>query len=320
MSSKGLHWFNDGKSEVCVAECPDGWRKGRLPASDEARRRMSESCWTKRASKEELSARNARISETKSAKTEEERAEYARRVSEGRKGKGLGVEPWNKGMTGLVAHNKGVPMSEGQKLKLREAYASLSDEEKRERALKVSVANKGRSVWNKGLRCPLPRDVAVARKAKEHETKKRNGSYTRSLMEDMCYSLMSDYFGWDVERQYSDERYPYDCDFHTADDLFIEINGNWTHNDHPYGTREDDDETLAEWKSRTDSDYYANAVYTWSDLDVRKFEKAMENGLKYVVIYPSNTLDFNLSINDEEFSDLVTALYNCCNFNGARKR
>lgn len=53
-------------------------------------------------------ARRANISKTKQAKTQEEKIEYSKHISEARKGKGIGVAPWNKGKHGLqVAWNKG---------------------------------------------------------------------------------------------------------------------------------------------------------------------------------------------------------------------
>ena len=53
--------------------------------------------------------RRLAISKTKQNKTEEEKLLYSKHISEARKGKGLGVKPWNKGTKGLqVAWNKGI--------------------------------------------------------------------------------------------------------------------------------------------------------------------------------------------------------------------
>lgn len=53
--------------------------------------------------------RRSAISKTKQNKTKEEKLIYSQHISEARKGKGLGVEPWNKGTKGLqVAWNKGI--------------------------------------------------------------------------------------------------------------------------------------------------------------------------------------------------------------------
>lgn len=53
--------------------------------------------------------RRSAISKTKQNKTKEEKLLYSKHISEARKGKGLGVEPWNKGTKGMqVAWNKGI--------------------------------------------------------------------------------------------------------------------------------------------------------------------------------------------------------------------
>ena len=53
--------------------------------------------------------RRLAISKTKQNKTEEEKLLYSKHISEARKGKGIGVAPWNKGTKGLqVAWNKGI--------------------------------------------------------------------------------------------------------------------------------------------------------------------------------------------------------------------
>lgn len=46
-------------------------------------------------------ARRAKISETKRAKTIEEKEEYAKHISLARRGRGIGQTPWNKGKKGL---------------------------------------------------------------------------------------------------------------------------------------------------------------------------------------------------------------------------
>ena len=53
--------------------------------------------------------RRLAISKTKQNKTEEEKLLYSKHISEARKGKGVGITPWNKGTKGLqVAWNKGI--------------------------------------------------------------------------------------------------------------------------------------------------------------------------------------------------------------------
>ena len=101
---------------------------------------------------------------------------------------------------------------------------------------------------------------------------------------DLCKQYGED----NVIRQYRDERYPFVCDFYIpSEDLFIEYNGSWTHGEHPFDPMNlDDISTLEAWQEKViDHPYYQNAIYTWTDLDVRKQRIAKENNLNYVVIY-----------------------------------
>ena len=43
---------------------------------------------------------------------------------------------------------------------------------------------------------------------------------------------------------------------------------------------------LAYWKEKAEtSDYYKNAIYTWTNLDVRKVKIAEQNGIRLDIIY-----------------------------------
>ena len=89
-------------------------------------------------------------------------------------------------------------------------------------------------------------------------------------------------------RWYSEERYPFACDFYIpSKDLFIELNKHWTHGKHPFdNTNKDDVAVLNMWTELAKtSEYYRGAIYTWTDLDVRKQKIAKENFLNYITIY-----------------------------------
>ena len=92
----------------------------------------------------------------------------------------------------------------------------------------------------------------------------------------------------DVIRQYRDDRYPFDCDFYIpSEDLFIEINKHWTHGGKPFDELDlNDISKLEDWQERAKtSRFYKNAIYVWTNLDVRKQKCAKENNLNYKVIY-----------------------------------
>ena len=126
-------------------------------------------------------------------------------------------------------------------------------------------------------------------KEKEYQTKKINHSFNISNPENQMYKDLCQQYGENnVTRQYRDERYPFVCDFYIpSEDLFIEYNGTWTHGGHPFDSMNlDDIYTLEQWKEKAvEHPYYQSAIYTWTDLDVRKQKIAKENNLNYVVIY-----------------------------------
>lgn len=123
-------------------------------------------------------------------------------------------------------------------------------------------------------------------------TKKRNGSLSTSSPEDALYELLVEYAGQQgmtVVRQYRDEeRYPFAVDFYIPErDLFIELNGSWSHGGHWYeAEREMDQKTVQTWlKKGKKSKYYRVALETWTRRDVRKREVARQAELNYVTLW-----------------------------------
>ena len=124
------------------------------------------------------------------------------------------------------------------------------------------------------------------------ETKKRNGTLATSSSEDAFYELLCDYVnqhGMTAIRQYRDEtRYPFAVDFYIPErDLFIELNGSWSHGGHWYeADREMDQKTVQTWlKKGKKSKYYRVALETWIKRDVRKREAARQAELNYVTLW-----------------------------------
>lgn len=121
-------------------------------------------------------------------------------------------------------------------------------------------------------------------KQKCYETHKRNNSFHTSKTEDKVFQILLTKFP-EVIRQYKEERYPFMCDFYVpSEDLFIELNYHWTHGKKLFENSEKDNLFLNKWKSK-DSKYYKNAIYTWTILDVQKYNKAKENNLNYLAFY-----------------------------------
>lgn len=118
---------------------------------------------------------------------------------------------------------------------------------------------------------------------KSYNTKRKNNSFNTSNGEKQIQKLLESKFT--VICQYKCEEYPFCCDFYLPElQLFIEYNGCWTHGGRPYGS--DCTKQLDKWKEKAKSSkYYKNAIYTWTDLDVRKRKVAKENNLNWVEFF-----------------------------------
>lgn len=131
-------------------------------------------------------------------------------------------------------------------------------------------------------------------KAKQYATKRKNGTFNTSGVEERCYLKLCEKYGSkDVLRQYKDKRYPFACDFYIKSlDLFIELNINWTHGGHPFDCQsQEDKETLLHWQEKAEtSNYYKNAITTWTIRDVAKIATAKANKLNYKVYYKEEEL------------------------------
>lgn len=127
---------------------------------------------------------------------------------------------------------------------------------------------------------------------KKYNTMKRNHSFTSTKAEDRMYEeLIKLYDKDDIKRQYKDlERYPFMCDFYIkSKDLFIECNFYYTHGEHKFDINSIEDQIkLNEIKEKikeTNKQTYKNILKTWTIRDIKKFNKAKENNLNYLIFY-----------------------------------
>ena len=138
-------------------------------------------------------------------------------------------------------------------------------------------------------------------------TKRKNNTFNVSGLQTVLYSKLKRYFGEDdvLLEHNQDERYPFNCDFYIKSlDLFIELNGFWTHGEHWFDKMNPDDiERLERWKEK-ESKFYDNAIETWTQRDVKKREYARKNNLNYVVFW-GNYKNKNVVIRqiDDWFND-----------------
>ena len=98
----------------------------------------------------------------------------------------------------------------------------------------------------------------------------------------------------DIITQYKSKEYPYYCDFYIKSiNLYIEIQGHWTHNDHPFDINNLNDQLIMDiWRTKSLSDkYYKNALNTWTIKDVEKRNTAIQNNLNYLEIFGKTDLN-----------------------------
>ena len=97
-----------------------------------------------------------------------------------------------------------------------------------------------------------------------------------------------------MKRNYKNvTKYPFNCDFYIPElDLYIECNFHWTHGHKPF---DKDDEyckkQLFNWKFKAEnSQFYKNAINTWTVRDVNKRKIAQENKLNYIEFWNLNEI------------------------------
>lgn len=120
-----------------------------------------------------------------------------------------------------------------------------------------------------------------------------NGTCNTSAPEDVLYEMLCEVFGdTDVVRQYASDAYPYACDFYIRSrDLYIELNGTWTHGGHWYRPGSDGDVVAKWWEKAGENPYYVSAASTWTIADMAKRAAARMAGLNYVVFWGSSLDD-----------------------------
>lgn len=114
-------------------------------------------------------------------------------------------------------------------------------------------------------------------------------SSSKSKAEDVIYEGLCCIYGKEnIIRQYKSSVYPFHCDFYIqSEDLYIEYQGSWTHGNMPY--IEGDTacvQQLQLWEEKAkNSEYYKDAIETWTYRDVIKRETAHEYNLNYIELW-----------------------------------
>lgn len=156
---------------------------------------------------------------------------------------------------------------------------------------RASENHKGAIPWNKGISTGYHWTADMFQK--RYETQMKNGTLGKNIdtkaEKEFYQHLLQTYDPSEIIHPYMDkQRYPYRCDFYIIpEDKFIEIHGNWTHGGRPFDPNDAECvKQLKIWEEKAKtSEYYKNAIYTWTDFDVRKAETANKNNLNFEVIY-----------------------------------
>ena len=133
-------------------------------------------------------------------------------------------------------------------------------------------------------------DIEPLLQEKRQQTLRENCTFNTSSPEQRVLNyLLTIFDSSDIFTQYKDNvRYPFNCDFYIkSKDLFIELNITWTHGGHPFdSTSEDDKHILSIWQEKAKtSDYYKNAIDTWTVRDLKKYEAAAKSNINYIVYF-----------------------------------
>ena len=113
----------------------------------------------------------------------------------------------------------------------------------------------------------------------------KNHSFNTSKPEEELYLYIKEKFP-SVKRQYKDKlRYPYNCDFYIPElDYFIELQGYYTHNTHPYNPNSISDQVLVErYKERYGPK--CQAITIWTSKDPEKRDCAKHNHLNFKEVW-----------------------------------
>ncbi len=88
------------------------------------------------------------------------------------------------------------------------------------------------------------------------------------------------------EYQYKSDNYPFNCDFYFPDrDLYLEIQGYWSHGGHPFNSNNQQDiEKIEKWKSKQ-TKLYDSSIETWTIRDPMKRQWARDHNLNWHEVF-----------------------------------
>ena len=141
---------------------------------------------------------------------------------------------------------------------------------------------------------------------KKHKQTMLHNGWKRSKLEE----TLIDFFDTNNIKYLHNQntvQYPWKCDFYLPSlDLYIEVNGYWTHGGHFFTNSKSDKIQLSKWKQLEQKYRYSNAIKVWTDYDVKKKKCVIKNNLNYVVLWNKNQLNqFITEFKDKEFIGFI---------------
>lgn len=120
------------------------------------------------------------------------------------------------------------------------------------------------------------------------ETKRKNKTFNSSSIEEKFTAYLQEN-NINFIRQHHSELYPYACDFYFPDyDLYLEIQGMWTHGGHVFNPDDIEDKLkLEKWKQKN-TKFFDSAIHVWTVSDPEKRNIAKQNKLNYLEVFTNN--------------------------------
>lgn len=132
----------------------------------------------------------------------------------------------------------------------------------------------------------------IKRYDKVWKSKKENRTTNSSKVEQELFSYLLNKYE-NIERNFKTKEYPFHCDFYIKDlNLYIELQGFWTHGYRAFLNTKEDNNQLFEWKKKAEtSTFFKNGINIWTKKDVKKREIALKNNLRFLEIFDYSSID-----------------------------
>ena len=137
---------------------------------------------------------------------------------------------------------------------------------------------------------------------KVFNTKKKNGSFKKSIQEDEAFEMLRFIFP-KLQRQHFSSEYPFHCDFYDPcqPNVRFEFQGSWTHGKHAFNEQVLADQLQLMKMLAKGTSYYLNAIQTWTVRDPHKREVAKKNSISLIEFWSlSEVRDFVIHFFDDE--------------------